>query len=148
MKLQNICKQWFVLAMLVLFTVSGCTKAPTVKSTLGKIETKIKLEPGAFKVIKAVTGEASCPYLFWIENPLAEHSTSSPVPFLAIELGNPHLRELAMKDLHSKYDLQGKPQVLHNIIEEWSVANYLGLFAILKVSIMAEIIEFTDKGEL
>ena len=148
MKLQNVCIQWFVMAMLVVFTVSGCTKAPTVKSSLGKIETKIKLEPGAFKVVKAVKGEASCPYLFWIEHPLAEHSTSSPVPLLAFELGNPHLRELAMQDLYSKYDLQGKPQVLHNIIEEWSVANYLGLFAILKVSIMAEIIEFTDQGEL
>ena len=53
-----------------------------------------------------------------------------------------------MQDLYSKHDLQGKPQVLHNINEEWSVASYLGLFAILKVSVMAEIIEFKDQEEL
>jgi hypothetical protein len=150
MKLQNVCKLWFVMAMLVLLTTSGCTRAPSVKRSLGKIETKIKLKPGEFIVIGAVTGEASCPYLFWLENPFQEHSynSSSPVPFIAFELGNPHLRKRAMQDLYSKHDLQGKPQVLHNIIEEWSVASYLGLFAILKVSVMAEIIEFRDQGEL
>lgn len=138
------------MAMFILLTTSGCTKAPSVKLSLGKIETKIKLKPGEFTVIGAVTGEASCPYLFWIENPFEEHSynSSSPVPFIALELGNPHLRKRAMQDLYSKHDLQGKPQVLHNIIEEWSVASYLGLFAILKVSVMAEVIEFSDQGEL
>ena len=40
-------------------------------------------------------------------------------------------------------DIQGKRRVLHNIMEELTVANYLGLFAILDVTISAEVIEFT-----
>jgi hypothetical protein len=51
-----------------------------------------------------------------------------------------------MEDMHRKHDLVGKPQVLHNFVEEWSLANYLGLFAIQRVTITAEVIEFLEKG--
>ena len=147
MKLQKVQKLWFVIAILTLVTASGCTSSPLVTNDLGKVEAKINLKPGEFKVVGAVKGEASCPYLFWIEIYNPESTEPSPIPLFAIELGNPHLLELAMQDLYSKHDFQGKPQILHNVIEEWSVANYLGLFAIRKVSYMAEIIEFTDKEE-
>jgi hypothetical protein len=39
--------------------------------------------------------------------------------------------------------MRGKPQLLHNVVEEWTVANYLGLYAVLRVSISADVIEFT-----
>ena len=148
MKLQKQYQLWFLMAILILVTASGCTTAPLVVNDPGKVEAKINLKPGEFKVVGAVKGEASCPYLFWIDIYSPERTKPSPVPLFAIELGNPHLLELAMQDLYSKHDLQGKPQILHNVIEEWSVANYLGLFAIRKVSFMAEIIEFTGPGEV
>ena len=146
MKLQKVRKLWFVISILILVTASGCSNI-SVTNDPGKVETKIKLNPGEFKVVGAVKGEASCPYLFWIEIYDPDRTKPSAVPLFAIELGNPHLLELAMQDLYSKHDLQGKPQILHNVVEEWSVANYLGLFAIRKVTYLAEIIEFTDKEE-
>ena len=70
------------------------------------------------------------------------------IPYIneAFALGNAALKVRAMQDLHSKHDLTGKPQVLHNFVEEWSIANYLGLFAIMRLSITAEVIEFTEPG--
>ena len=70
------------------------------------------------------------------------------MPVIAFQLGKPNLHEQVMRDLHSHHDLQGKPQILHNFLEEYTLANYLGLFAILKLTISAEVIEFTELSKL
>ena len=115
----------------------------------GKNKAEIVLKPGEFRIVKAVRGEASCPFLFWIDIPSAiESKVGIDMPLITFALGNSNLRELAMRDLHSKHDLLGKPQILHNFIEEWTIANYLGIFAVVKVSISAEVIEFTEDKEI
>ncbi len=40
--------------------------------------------------------------------------------------------------LHSEHDLLGKPQIPHNFLEEWSLANDLGLFAVKRLTITAD----------
>lgn len=139
-------KIYVFMALLFILAASGCATTKTVMPNLGKNKAKITLNPGEFRVVKTITGEASCPFLFWIDLPSSVKSYAGiNFPLLSFDLGDPHLHHLAMKDLHSKHDLKGKSQILHNILEEWSVANYLGLFAILKITITAEVIEFTGK---
>jgi hypothetical protein len=67
---------------------------------------------------------------------------------ISFELGKPNLHARAMRNMLNQHDLRGKPQILHNLMEEWTLANYLGLYAILKLSISAEVIEFTDNSDL
>lgn len=141
-------KFYIFFTLLFFLVATGCATTKTVIPDLGKNKTKITLKPGEFRIVKTITGEASCPFLFWIDvPPQFKSSTGINAPILAFDLGDPNLHKLAMKDLHSKHDLKGKPQILHNILEEWSIANYLGLFAILKVTITAEVIEFTGRRE-
>ena len=51
-----------------------------------------------------------------------------------------------MADLRSQVDLLGKPRFLHNVVEEWTVSNFLGLFAIVRLTISADVIEFRGDG--
>ena len=135
--------------------MGGCASSMAIAPNLGKNKAKITLNPREFRVVKTVIGEASSPYLFWIDLPSSIQSQfayssveAKPTPLVSFELGNRNLHQLAMKDLLSKHDLRGKPQILHNILEEWTLANYLGLFAILRVKISAEVIEFIGKDKL
>ncbi len=135
--------------LLVFLMLSGCASSKMGAPNHGKNKAEIVLKPGEFRIVKAVRGEASCPFLFWIDIPSAiESKAGIDMPLITFALGNSNLRELAMRDLHSKHDLLGKPQILHNFIEEWTIANYLGIFAVVKVSISAEVIEFTEDKEI
>ena len=137
-------KIWLTAFMLCVFIASGCSKDQSVKSDLGKSKTEIILRPGEFRVVKTIQGEASSSYLFWLDfSPILRSFSQSPVPVIAFQLGSPNLHERAMRDLYSQHDLQGKPQILHNFLEEYTLANYLGLYAVIKLSISAEVIEFT-----
>lgn len=138
-------KFWCIVLVVILFGLSGCATNETIIPDLGKSKAEIILSPGKFRVIKTVSGEASSSFLFWIDIPLSfEEKLGIDIPLIAFDLGDPKLHEQAMRDLHSKHDLRGKPQILHNFLEEWTLANYLGLFAIVKVEITAEVIEFTE----
>ena len=138
-----------IITMLVILAVTGCATNETNMPNLGINKAKITLNPGEFRVVRIVRGEASSSYLLWIVDPTSLPSMSKiPMPLIDFQLGGSDLHERAMQDLNSKHDLRGKPQILHNLLEEWTLANYLGLFAILKVSITAEVIEFTEKSEL
>lgn len=138
-----------VTVILVLLTVSGCNKYKSVKPDLGKNKQEILLKPGQFKLVKTIQGEASSSFLFWIDfTPALQSISKSPVPVISFELGKPNLHERAMRNMLNQHDLRGKPQILHNLMEEWTLANYLGLFAILRLSISAEVIEFTDNSDL
>ena len=142
-------KIWAITAMLALLIIAGCSKDRSIKPDLGKNKAEIILRPGEFRVVKTIHGEASSSFLFWINfSPVLKSMSQSPVPVISFELGKPNIHERAMRDLHSQHDLQGKPQILHNFLVEWNLANYLGLYAILKLSISAEVIEFTRKGDL
>ena len=142
-------KQLAIVTMLTLLITTGCNKDRSIKPNLGKNKTEIILRPGEFRVVKTIQGEASTYFLFWIDlSPAMKAISKSPVPVISFELGKPNLHQRAMRDLNSQHDLQGKPQILHNFLEEWSLANYLGLFAILRLSISAEVIEFTRKSDL
>ena len=133
-----------VAVLLALLTVTGCNKDKSVKSNLGKTKTEIILKPGEFKFVKTVHGEASSSFLFWLDfSPILVSLNQPPVPVISFRLGSPDVYTRAMRDLYSQYDLQGKPQILHNFLEEWTLANYLGLYAVQKLTISAEVIEFT-----
>lgn len=142
-------KTWIITTMLVLLITTGCSKNKSIKPELGKSKTEIILKPGKFHVVKTIHGEASSYFLFWIDiSPALKSMNQAPVPVISFELGKPNIHQRVMRDLNSQHNLQGKPQILHNFLEEWNLANYLGLFAILKLSISAEVIEFTRKNEL
>ena len=142
-------KIWAITAMLALLITAGCNKDKSIKPDLGKNKTEIILRPGEFRVVKTIHGEASTYFLFWVDiSPAMKAIGNSPVPVISFELGKPNLHQRAMRDLINQHDIQGKPQILHNFLEEWSLANYLGLFAILRLSISAEVIEFTKKSDL
>ena len=143
-----ISKKMAITAILALLVVTGCSKDKSVKPNLGKNKAEIILRPGEFQVVKNIYGEASSSFLFWIDiTPALQSLNQVPVPVISFQLGKPNLYERAMRDLHNKHDLQGKSQILHNFLEEWTLANYLGLFAILKLSISAEVIEFTERSD-
>lgn len=144
-------KKSVVTIMLVLLTITGCNQYKSVKPNLGKTKAEIILKPGKFKLVKTIHAEATSYFLFWIDiSPFLRIFNQSPVPVISFRLGHPDLYTRAMRDLHRQHDLQGKPQILHNFLEEWTLANYLGLYAVQKLSISAEVIEFTatDKEEL
>lgn len=138
-----------IIIVLALLTVSGCNKYKSVKADLGKSKKEILLKPGQFKLVKTIQGEASSSFLFWIDiSPALQSINQSPVPVISFELGKPDLHARAMRNMLNQHDLRGKPQILHNLMEEWTLANYLGLYAVLKLSISAEVIEFSDNSDL
>jgi hypothetical protein len=138
---------WRLVGIAVVATV-GCATYNPAALEVGRMKPKLQLSGADFKLVRRVTGEASVPLLFWVDIPegiqrWAFPSLVNPLPVLAIALGDPRLREQAMAALHRQHDMRGKPQLLHNVVEEWTVANYLGLYAVLHVSISADVIEFT-----
>jgi hypothetical protein len=115
-----------------------------------KVKPKLILNEGGFRVVRTVTGKASCPYFLYVDVPeslLGVVGITRTGPPLAFALGDAALHVRAMEDLHSKHDLLGKPQFLHHFVEEWTLANYLGLFAIRRLTITAEVLEFTEEGQ-
>ena len=134
--------------MLALLAVSGCNKDKSVKPDLGKNKTEIILSPGEFQVVKTIHGQAATSFLFWIDfSPVLKSIDKASVPVISFQLDKSNIHERAMHDLHKQHDLQGKPQILHNFLEEWTLANYLGLYAIRKLSISAEVIEFIERDD-
>lgn len=114
-----------------------------------KVKPKLVLNAGGFRVVRTVSGRASCPYFLYIHVPdslLGVFGIPGSGPPVAFALRDPALHVRAMEDLHSKHDLLGKPQILHHFVEEWTLASYLGLFAIERLSITAEVLEFTGVG--
>ena len=134
-----------ILLLVGLLGVSGCAVGHSTPEVTSASQPDFLLKPGTYQVVGLVEGRAWCPFLFWIDLPDSwEASTYGfSIPMLSFALGQTDLRTQAMADLHSKVEIQGKRRVLHNIMEEVTVANYLGLFAILDVTISAEVIEFT-----
>jgi hypothetical protein len=136
------------LALGAIVTLAGCATYSTAPLEVGVMKPKLLLSGDHFRLVRRVTGEAETSFLFWIDIPdtiqrAAFKNLATPLPVLTIALGDPRLRERAMAALHRQYDMRGKPQLLNNVVEEWSVANYLGLYAVVRVSISADVIEFT-----
>jgi hypothetical protein len=136
------------LALTACVALAGCATYHSGPLEVGRMKPKLQLSGADFRLVRRVTGEAETPFLFWIDIPdsiqkAAFENLANPIPVLTIALGDPRLRERAMAALHHQHDLRGKPQLLHNVVEEWSVANYLGLYAVLRVSISADVIELT-----
>ena len=141
---------WRRLPVVLAFLLSsGCASEVVRLPDLGKVKPKLVLEPGSFRVVRTVTGRASAPsFLYFDPPPAIKTALGIPAsqPALTFSLGDMALRVRAMRELHRQHDLVGKPQVLHNFVEEWTVANYLGLFAITRLTITAEVVEFTGSG--
>jgi hypothetical protein len=137
-----------VVACLVV-SLAACAAPLGRDPDIYKVKPKLILDEDNFRVVRTIQGQASCPYFLWIDLPDFVQSAlriPTSAPALNFALGDAALRVRAMEDLHSKHSLVGKPQVLHNFLEEWSLANYLGLFAIQRVTITAEVIEFLEEG--
>jgi hypothetical protein len=139
-----------LVALLLVIAASGCADTRFKRRDDPEVVARIVLDPGRFHVIQTVQGNASCPYLFWIAIPSALSEAMGfrvPIPLIAIQLGDAELHERAMRDLHDQVDMIGKPRLLHNFIEDWSVAGYLGLFGITRLTVTAELIEFVEGTE-
>jgi len=135
---------WLSLLLALLLGLSGCAAGHPSPSFFNPSQPDFVLNPGTYQVVGRVEGYASCPFLFWIQIPdYWQLQEGASIPLLSFALGDANLRSRAMADLHTKVEIQGKRQVLLNIMEEVTVANYLGLFAILDITISAEVIEFT-----
>ncbi len=120
-------------------------KDKSAKPNLGKTKTEIFLKPSEFKFVKTIHGEATSSFLFWIDfSPALRSFNQPPILVLSFQLGHPDIYTRAMRDLNSQHRLQGRPQILHDFLEEWTLANYLGLYAVQTLSISAEVIEFTS----
>ena len=139
-----MCSTIWLLLLACLLGLSGCAVGHPSPEFTSPSQPDFLLKPGTYEVVGRVEGRASCPFLFWVDIPQAWQSrVGVSIPLVSFALGDTDLRTQAMADLHSKVEIQGKRRVLHNIMEEITVANYLGLFAILDVTISAEVIEFT-----
>ena len=60
-----------------------------------------------------------------------------------IALGNPELRERAMAELHSKYELHGKQQLI-NVSEEFHSGGFVFFYWVVSLTVTADVIEFID----
>ncbi|UCE63907.1 MAG: hypothetical protein JSU59_01755 [Nitrospirota bacterium] len=136
---------WLILLLFLLLGLSGCAVGHPSPSFTSTPTTEFVLAPGTYEVVGRLEGHASCPFLFWVDMPdtWLQFRYGFTVPLISFALGDTDLRTRAMADLHSKVEIQGTRRVLHNIMEETTIANYLGLFAILEVTVSAEVIEFT-----
>jgi hypothetical protein len=133
-----------------LLLLAGCASEVSLVSDVDKVKPKLVLNEDGFRVVGTVSGRASCPYFLYLDLPdslLGVMGISIAAPPVAFALGDAALHVRAMEDLHSKHDLLGKPQVLHHFVEEWTLANYLGLFAIKRLTITAEVLEFVEKDQ-
>ena len=112
-------------------------------STRERIARKVWLTEENFRVVKShVEAYARCPNLLLIPYPYIEGwllPMASGIP-----LGNPHLLERAMAELHEQVEMEGRPRVLHNILVEYYVVTYLGFYGYTEVRISGEVIEFTS----
>lgn len=64
---------------------------------------------------------------------------------IGIPLGRTDLLQQAMQKVHQKCNLEGRSAVLHNINIEWDTARFLVLGGTRRVTITADVIEFTDE---
>ena len=132
----------------VLLTIAGCTvysSRTQPESTAEPIVEKQTSPDGNFHVVRDhVEGEASCAHLLYMQYPgWLQKILILKLPYATgIALGNSDLRERALADLYTKHDFQGDTQQFNNIIEEWSISNYLGIYAEVKLKVTAEVIEF------
>jgi hypothetical protein len=112
-------------------------------ATRERITRKVWLTEENFRVVEPhAEGYARCWNLLLIPYPVIE---ALPLPLASgIPLGNPHLLERGMADLHEQVEMEGRPRVLHNIIVEYYVVTYLGLFGYTEARISGEVIEFTS----
>jgi len=141
---------WIAVVMCALLPLAGCATELPLDPDVDKVKPKLVLNPGEFRVVRTVRGQASCPFFLYIDLPPALKTAlgfSPTAPAINFALGDSALRVRAMEDLHREHDLVGKPQILHNFVQEWTLANYLGLFAIKRLTITAEVLEFTGTTE-
>ena len=147
---RGIRKVWIAVLIPWLLSLAGCASEVVLTPDVDKVKPKLVLNEGEFRVVRTVSGKASCPYLLYLDLPdslLGVVGISISAPPVAFALGDAALHVRAMEDLHSKHDLLGKPQILHHFLEEWTLANYLGLFAVRRLTITAEVLEFTENGQ-
>ena len=143
-------KIWIAVLISWLLPLAGCATEVALIPDVDKVKPKLILNEGKFRVVRTVSGRASCPFFLYIDLPdsfLGAVGISRAAPPVAFAVGDAALHVRAMEDLHSKHDLLGKPQILHHFVEEWTLANYLGLFAIKRLTITAEVLEFTENGQ-
>jgi len=141
---------WIAVLMPWLLLLAGCASEVVLAPDVDKVKPKLLLNEGEFRVVRTVSGRASCRYFLYFAIPdslLGVVGISRAAPLIAFALRDAALHVRAMEDLHSKHDLLGKPQILHHFVEEWTLANYVGLFAIKRLTITAEVLEFTGKGQ-
>ena len=137
-----------VLLLTAFFYIAGCTvySSRTQAESPGNPIIEKRIFPsGNFHVVRDhVEGEASCAHLLYMQYPgWLQKVLTLKVPYATgIALGDADLRERAMADLYTKHVFQGDTQRFNNIIEEWSISNYLGIYAEVKLKVTAEVIEF------
>lgn len=146
---RSACRAIGALASLLALLATGCSiyeEGVGIDGVRRQNGLKVYLEQANFRVVEShVEGSASCPHILWISLSLRPIGIDATVPPWGIPLSNPHLHEQAMADLHTRVDLRG-PRLLINVREELKVTSYLGLFATVRLTITADVVEFV-RGE-
>ena len=114
----------FSIIISIFLFVTGCTSTGTLP--VGS-ETRTDLSKNNYRVLKAnVRGTDKG---FWL---------LGFIPFVSPNYAD------AMKSLHEKVDMEGKPAALANVSKDRSYL-YLILFGIPKITVTADVIEFTEE---
>jgi hypothetical protein len=141
---------WIGLLLVAATSVSACmsysSRRPRVSGEI--IESRVTYSGDNFRVAQShVEGHASCSFLLFLPFPTTWQREIGLPLALGIPLGQPALLEEAMADLHSKVDLVGKPQILSEVIEEWTFVTYFGLYGTMEIKVSAEVVEFVEEPE-
>jgi len=140
----------FLGLLFVMALACGCTVYSGQRSGLSnqRIRTKVLLERGNYRIVQShVEGYASCPHILFVAFPAVLQRSYGLPAAIGTPFGDPDLLERAMADLHSKTDMQGKPRILHNVMEEWTNTMYFGVYGVAELKISAMVLEFTKPGE-
>jgi hypothetical protein len=141
-----------VLLLAVILSNAGCKVYSSARTVPDLPEDPSSAESGLgqglFRVVKDhVEGEACCSHILYLQYPGWLNTLFKlGLPYATgIALEDNDLRKRAMADLRKNHELRAGTERLNNIIEEWSVSNYLGLYAEITLKISAEVVEFVQE---
>lgn len=144
----------------LLMLAQGCTGHAGLREP-DHITKRLVFEANNFRVAKSkLQASHTCGYLFpnaaaqGLAASVAGRSGAAPsliggilgsVSPGGIALGNPELYEQTYAKLREQAALEGKAAQLYNITEEITVVSYLGIYGTIKLTVTADVIEFTDE---
>ena len=145
-------KIWIAVLIPWLLSLAGCASEVVLTPDVDKVKPKLVLNEGEFRVVRTVSqGKASCPYLLYLDLPDSLSGRGGD-----LHLGAP--RRLRPGRCGGCTCVRWKTSTASTICSEsrrssttsWRsgrLRTTSGLFAIRRLTITAEVLEFTEKGQ-